>query len=98
MNTSTSAMQAATNTMTTSENNPSLEGILFDLAVQKPDATERAAFLDNVCRDNPALRTQLDELLEAHFGGVGFLPKPAARDPLPATLRVSPTSAVLMAV
>ena len=76
--------------MTMSENNQSLEEILFDLAVQKPDAAERAAFLDNVCRDNPALSAQLDELLEAHFGGVGFLPKPAVSDPLPATPRVSP--------
>ena len=75
--------------MTMTENNQSLEEILFDLAVQKPDAAERSAFLDSVCRDNPALRAQLDELLEAHFGGVGFLPKPAVSDPLPAALRVS---------
>ena len=65
------------------ENKQSLEEILFDLAVQKTSAAERAAFLGNVCRDNPALRAGLEELLEGHFGGAGFLPKPVAGDPLP---------------
>ena len=62
-----------------SETNQSLEEILFDLAVQKPTAAERAAFLDGVCRGNPALRAALDELFEAHFGAAGFLPKLAAQ-------------------
>jgi hypothetical protein len=65
------------------QNNQSLEEILFDLAVQKTSAAERAAFLDNVCRDYATLRAALEELLEGHFGGAGFLPKPAAGDPLP---------------
>ena len=68
-----------------SENNQSLEEILFELAVQKPTPAERAAFLDGACRGNPALRAQLDELLEAHFGEAGFLPKPPARSAFPAT-------------
>ncbi len=53
----------------------SLEEILFELAVQKPTAAERAEFLDVACRDNPKLRAALDELLESHFGAGGFLPK-----------------------
>ncbi|MFN0125072.1 MAG: serine/threonine-protein kinase [Verrucomicrobiales bacterium] len=68
------------------ETNQSLEEILFDLAVQKPAAAERAAFLDHACRDNPALRAALDELLESHFGAAGFLPHPAPdEEMLPAT-------------
>jgi WD40 repeat protein/serine/threonine protein kinase len=51
----------------------SLEEALFDLAEQKPDAAERAAFLDGVCRDNPALRARLEVLLEGHFGAANFL-------------------------
>ena len=47
----------------TDEPNPTLEEILFELAIQKPTAAERATFLDHVCRDNPALREGLDDLL-----------------------------------
>ncbi len=65
-----------------SEHNLSLEEILFDLAVQKPTAAERTAFLDHACRGNPALRAQLDELLEGCFGAAGFLPQPASQEPL----------------
>ena len=71
--------------------NQSSEEILFELAVQKPTSAERAAFLDNACRGNPALKAQLKELLEAHFGAAGFLPKPTARAPLPVTGRSIPT-------
>ena len=67
------------------ENKQSLEEILFDLAVQKATPAERADFLDGACRDNPALRAALDELLNGHFGGGGFLPKPAARAPVSVT-------------
>ena len=72
------------------ENNQSLEEILFELAVQKPTAAERAAFLDNACRGNPALRAQLDALLEGHFGGAGFLPKPGVRAPQTVTVPMVP--------
>jgi serine/threonine protein kinase len=67
----------------TSEAKESLEEILFDLAVQKPTAAERAAFLDNVCRDNPSLRAKLDRLLSAHFGEAGFLPMPQGQSMSP---------------
>src|SRR5260221_13586005 len=62
-----------------SETKQTLEEALFDLAAQKPNATERAAFLDGVCRDNPALRARLDVLLEGHFAGTGFLTKSPER-------------------
>src|SRR5689334_18466307 len=57
------------------EDQQSLEEALFELAEQKPTPAERTAFLDSVCRDNPALRARLDELLECHFGSGGFLPQ-----------------------
>src|SRR5439155_18315718 len=47
-------------------------------------------FLDGACRDNPALSAQLEEMLEAHFGGAGFLPKAPAQDELPATALATP--------
>jgi serine/threonine protein kinase/WD40 repeat protein len=56
-----------------SENKRNLEKALFDLAVQKANAAERAAFLDGACRDNPGLRARLDLMLEGHFAGAGFL-------------------------
>src|SRR5215471_4732887 len=62
-----------------SEDPQSLEEALFELAEQKPSAAERAAFLDGVCRDNPALRARLDVLLEAHFGAAEFLRKTSKR-------------------
>jgi serine/threonine protein kinase/WD40 repeat protein len=60
--------------------NRSLEEILFESAVEKPLAADRAAFLDHACRGNPVLRAALDELLESHFGAVGFLPHTAPHD------------------
>jgi WD40 repeat protein/tRNA A-37 threonylcarbamoyl transferase component Bud32 len=51
----------------------SLEEFLFEAALTKSTAEERAAFLDGVCRDNPALRARLSVLLEGHFEAEGFL-------------------------
>jgi len=69
----------------TSGPNQNLEERLFDLARKKPTAAARSAFLDVMCRDNPALRATLDELLAAHFGQAGFLPvtevEPTDSDP-----------------
>jgi len=56
-----------------SEPNQSLEEFLFEAALMKASAEERAAFLDGVCRDNPALRARLNVLLEGHFQAEGFL-------------------------
>ena len=65
------------------EANPPLERVLFDQAIQQPSAADRAAFLDSVCRDNPGLRTALEELLAMHFGHPEFLPGLKAGAPNP---------------
>jgi WD40 repeat protein/tRNA A-37 threonylcarbamoyl transferase component Bud32 len=67
-----------------SEPKQSLEEALFELAAQKPAGPERAAFLDGVCRDQPALRARLDLLLEGFDGGPGFLKQAPERPPLAA--------------
>jgi WD40 repeat protein/serine/threonine protein kinase len=56
-----------------SEPNQSLEEFLFEAALTKHPAEERVAFLEGVCRDNPALRARLEVLLEGHFQAAGFL-------------------------
>jgi len=45
-------------------------------AVEKPTAQERTAYLDEVCRDDPALRVELESLLIAHDKASGFLEVP----------------------
>jgi WD40 repeat protein/serine/threonine protein kinase len=65
-----------------SDQNESLEEMLFQAALEKPSAEERAAFLDQACHDNPALRARLEVLLEGYFGAAGFLPDlPIERPP-----------------
>jgi hypothetical protein len=49
------------------------EETLFEAAIGKASAAQRAAFLDEVCRDKPELRARLEVLLEGHFAGAGFL-------------------------
>ena len=60
---------------------PPNERDLFVAALQKAPA-DRAAFLDEVCRDAPALRPRVDALLKAHdlAGGLLDLP-PEGPDP-----------------
>src|SRR5512140_3050038 len=53
---------------------------LFDLAVRKTTAAERAAFLDGACRDDPELRAWLDLMLEGYFAGAGFLSRLPSRE------------------
>jgi serine/threonine protein kinase/WD40 repeat protein len=68
------------------EPSQSLEEFLFEAALGKSSAAERAAFLDGVCRDNPTLRARLDILLEGHFQAEGFLtagPKKTEEKPAP---------------
>src|SRR5207245_1186377 len=61
------------------------EQSIFLHAIGLPALAERAAYLDEVCRDNPELRAQLEALLAAHdrLGGgpppTG--PEAAANDP-----------------
>src|SRR5207249_3510657 len=63
-----------------SETKQNLEEFIFEAAVQKTNAAERAAFLDGVCRDNPALRARLNVLLQGHFAGEGFLTRTSPRN------------------
>jgi serine/threonine protein kinase/Tfp pilus assembly protein PilF len=53
------------------------EETLFHLALQQPDAAARAAFLDQACANQPALRARLEKLLQAHDAPVSFLDDPA---------------------
>jgi WD40 repeat protein/serine/threonine protein kinase len=69
-----------------SETKQSLEEFLFETALGKSSATERAAFLDGVCKDNPALRARLGVLLQGHFAGEGFLTGIPEREPLVPTV------------
>jgi len=64
-----------------SEPNESFEESLFQAALEKSSAEERAAFLDGACRDDPALRARLDVLLEGCLGAEGFMPDPPASQP-----------------
>src|SRR5262245_5338984 len=60
---------------------------LFLHALERPAGPERAAYLEEACRDQPALRAELDELLAAHDRAGGFLgsaAETAARNPAPA--------------
>ena len=53
------------------------EQSLFIAALEKEDAVERAAFLDQACAGDPELRQRLDRLLEQHRRAGGFLETPA---------------------
>ena len=53
------------------------EETVFAEALEKCDPRERAAFLDEVCRDDPGLRANVEALLSAYEEGQ-FLESPAA--------------------
>jgi WD40 repeat protein/serine/threonine protein kinase len=50
---------------------------LFIAALQKDDPAERAAFLDQACGGDAALRQRIEVLLHAHAGAADFLGQPA---------------------
>ncbi|HVC92560.1 MAG TPA: serine/threonine-protein kinase, partial [Pirellulales bacterium] len=54
------------------------EQSLFIEALEKEDPTQRAAFLDQVCAGDPALRQRIERLLERHQQADSFLESPAA--------------------
>jgi WD40 repeat protein/serine/threonine protein kinase len=58
-----------------SENRKDVNLVLQE-AVEKPTAQERAAYLDEACRDDPALRAELESLVIAHDKAGGFLEVP----------------------
>jgi serine/threonine protein kinase len=49
---------------------------IFIAALQKPDATERAAYLDQACAGDAALRQRIDVLLEVNEPAGAFLEPP----------------------
>ena len=49
------------------------ESQIFAGALTLASATERAAFLDEVCAGNPRLRADVEALLRAHLSDPGFL-------------------------
>jgi eukaryotic-like serine/threonine-protein kinase len=51
---------------------------LFNAAA-KLSTAERVQFLDLACKDNPELRRQIDELLQAHFDTGTFLHEPGGK-------------------
>jgi len=52
------------------------EQSIFTEAIEKQDPVERAAFLDQVCAGEPALRQRIDRLLLRHEQGDNFLESP----------------------
>jgi eukaryotic-like serine/threonine-protein kinase len=56
---------------------PSLVEDIFLAAVEKATPEERAAYLDEVCRNDQELRRRVERLLAAHPKAVGFLEPPA---------------------
>src|SRR5262245_24469085 len=50
---------------------------VFAAALQKPSAQERAAYLDDACAGDPALRQRVEALLRAHAEAGAFLEPPA---------------------
>ena len=55
---------------------PNREVALFSAALELP-ASERAAYLDKACADDPALRLRLEDLLRVHEEALPFLANPA---------------------
>ena len=56
---------------------------IFFAALEKKTAAERAAYLDQACGGDAALRFQVERLLEAHPQAMDFLAQPAVdRDEL----------------
>ncbi|HTU88893.1 MAG TPA: hypothetical protein VMF69_02245, partial [Gemmataceae bacterium] len=54
------------------------EQSLFVEALEKQDPAERAAFLDQMCAGDPALRQRLERLLQRHEQDDSFLKSPTA--------------------
>ena len=55
---------------------------IFIEVIEKQTPQEREAYLDEVCRNNPSLRAEIDTLLEAHYGQDALLSGPILRSPV----------------
>jgi serine/threonine protein kinase len=66
-----------------------LEQSIFIEALEKEDPADRAAFLDQVCSTDPALRQRIERLLQRHQQTDSFLDCPAPT--LPRTVEEQPT-------
>src|SRR5260370_1283491 len=55
---------------------PNREVALFSAALELP-ASERAAYVQEACADDPALRLRLESLLRVHEAAIPFLENPA---------------------
>src|SRR5262245_18991966 len=67
---------------------PLTEATLFAAALEKSTPAERAAFLDEACAGDAALRARVEALLGSHTGAGSFLGTPAVQrpaEPLPGT-------------
>ncbi len=64
--------------------------MVFLEVVERPTARERAAHLDEVCRDDAALRAELESLLKAYEEAGGFLEAPVFESEV--TLDAAPIS------
>ena len=53
------------------------EATIFATALEKPDAAERSAYLDEACGGDAALRRRIEDLLQAHGQAGEFLQRPA---------------------
>jgi hypothetical protein len=60
---------------------PASEQSLFLRALELPTPADRAAYLDEACRDNPGLRADLDALLAAHDRLGGGQPRTTGQEP-----------------
>jgi serine/threonine-protein kinase len=57
------------------------EETLFAQALEKADPAQRAAFLDEACAGDPALRARLEALLGSHERAGSFLKPPVLARP-----------------
>lgn len=63
------------------------ERAIFSEALEQPNAADRAAYLDAVCREDVSLRQRVQKLLSAHEAAGGVLDRPAFDDESTRTYR-----------
>jgi WD40 repeat protein len=68
------------------------ERSIFVAALDIDDPTERAAYLDRACGDDPAMRQRVERLLQAHVAAGSFLQAPVVAE-TPTQAAPAPTNA-----